>query len=220
MNIKYISVLLISLVSGIAFSQSKESESCDSIKELLDLSTDAMYSYEYNKAIDYSLNLIELAEEEKDYYHLYHGYNNLGITYDELYDTIRAKESYESALKYAKIVENDTLLWWAYNNLGNMFTSNKQTIDQGFAYYDKAIKAASNLEDADSRATPLMNKGWTHLYLEEYDEAYPYLKKVEKLVEDIKDPYMLSQVASLFGTYYLGKENLEESKKYYEIPMI
>ncbi|SFG17931.1 Signal transduction histidine kinase [Salegentibacter agarivorans] len=216
MSIKYISVLLISLVSGIAFSQSKESESCDSIKELLDLSTDAMYSYEYNKAIDYSLNLIELAEEEKDYYHLYHGYNNLGITYDELYDTIRAKESYENALKYAKIVENDTLLWWAYNNLGNMFTSNKQTIDQGFAYYDKAIKAASNLEDADSRATPLMNKGWTHLYLEEYDEAFPYLVQVEKLVEDIKDPYMLSQVASLFGTYYLGKENLEESKKYYE----
>ncbi|SKB93056.1 Signal transduction histidine kinase [Salegentibacter salinarum] len=216
MRIKNVTVLLIFLVSSLAFSQSKESKSSDSIKELLDLSTDAMYSYEYTKAIDYSLNLIELAEEEKDYYHLYHGYNNLGITYDELYDTIRAKESYENALKYAKIVKNDTLLWWAFNNLGNMYTSNKETIDQGFAYYDQAIKAASNLDDPDSRATPLINKGWTHLYMEEYDEAYPYLIEVQKLIEDFEDPYILSQIASLFGNYHSGKNNYEKSKEYYE----
>ena len=175
-----------------------------------------MYEYQYSKAIDYSLRLIELAEEEKDFYSLYHGYNNLGITYDELYDTIRAKNNYQKALKYAKIVENDTLLWWAYNNLGNMFTSNKATIEEGFRYYDKAIEAASQLEDPDSRATPIMNKGWTHLEMEEYDKAYPYLVRVEEIVEDYNDPFIHTQLASLYGLYHSGKNNYEKSKEYFE----
>ncbi len=182
----------------------------------MDLSVKAMYAYEYNKAIDYSLNLIEVARKENDYYHLYHAYNNLGITYDELYDTIRAKNNYEKALEYAKIVKNDTLLWWAYNNLGNMYTSNKETVEVGFMYYDKAIEAASNLEDPDSRATPLMNKGWTHLDMKEYDKALPYLLEVEKLIGGFEDAYTQSQIASLFGSYYSGKNNNEKSKEYFE----
>ncbi|MCC8360530.1 ATP-binding response regulator [Salinimicrobium sediminilitoris] len=216
MNANYASLFLALLISGISFSQSEEDNSCDSIRELLELSTEAMNGYEYSKAIDYSLRLIQLAEKEKDYYNLYHGYNNLGITYDELYDTIRAKNNYEKALRYAKIVENDTLLWWAYNNLGNMFTSNKATVEEGFRYYDKAIEAASHLDDPDSKATPLMNKGWTHLYMKEYDEAYPYLVEVERLIGNVKDPYIQSQIASLFGNYYSGKDNFERSKDYYE----
>lgn len=213
---KSLSFFLTLLVCGVMFSQTQVKKSNDSISTLLKLSTDAMYDYEYSKAIDYSLRLIELAKEEKDYYNLYHGYNNLGITYDELYDTVRAKNSYEKALEYAKIVQNDTLLWWAYNNLGNMFTSNKETLDQGFMYYDKAIEAASHLDDPDSRATPIMNKGWTHLYMKEYDEAYPYLVEVEKLISDFEDPYIKSQLASLFGTYHSGKNNFDKSKEYFE----
>ena len=216
MSAKTVSFLVAFLSTGFAFPQSDESNTSDSIKKLFELSTEAMYAYEYTQAIDFSHSLIELAQDEEDYYYLYHGYNNLGITYDELYDTVRAKTSYEKALEYAKIVKNDTLLWWAYNNLGNMYTSKKETMEVGFKYYDKAIEAASNLEDPDSRATPLMNKGWTHLDMKEYDQAFPYLLEVEKLIGEFKDPYFQSQIASLFGTYYSGKNNIEKSKEYFE----
>ncbi|WP_265163104.1 tetratricopeptide repeat-containing hybrid sensor histidine kinase/response regulator [Salinimicrobium tongyeongense] len=216
MNAKTASLCLAILVFGFSFSQSEEKISVDSIQKLLDLSTDAMYEYEYSKAIDYSLRLIQLAEKKEDYYNLYHGYNNLGITYDELLDSVRARQNYEKALKYAELVNNDTLLWWAYNNLGNIFTSNKNTIEQGFAYYDKAIAAASHLNDPDSRATPLLNKGWTYLDLKKYDEAYPYLLKVEKIIEDYNDPFIHTQLASLFGMYHSGKNNYETAKDYFE----
>ncbi len=216
MNAKFVSLCFAVWVSGLSLAQTEEEISGDSIRKLLDMSTGAMYEYEYSKAIDYSLRLIQLAEKKEDYYNLYHGYNNLGITYDELLDTIRARKSYEKALGYAELVNNDTLLWWAYNNLGNIFTSNKETIEQGFAYYDKAIEAASHLNDPDSRATPLLNKGWTYLDLKRYDEAYPYLLKVEKIIKDFEDPFIHTQLASLFGIYHAGTNNYEKSRKYFE----
>ncbi|WP_029034946.1 tetratricopeptide repeat-containing hybrid sensor histidine kinase/response regulator [Salinimicrobium terrae] len=216
MNVKFLSLFLAILFSAFSFSQSEEENARDSIKKLLKLSTRAINDYEYNKAIDYSLSLIELASKKEDPYYLYHGYNNLGITYDELLDTLRAKNSYEKALEYAEIEQNDTLLWWAYNNLGNMFTTNKETVEWGFNYYDKAIEVASQFDDPDSRATPILNKGWTHLDMKEYDKAYPYLKKVRDIVEEYEDPYIHSQLASLFGIYHSGKNNYEQSKEYFE----
>ena len=100
--------------------------------------------------------------------------------------------------------------------MGNVFTANDATIEEGFKFYDKAIKISSRLEDAESSATPLLNKGWTHLYLGEYDEAYPYLLEVKKLSEEINDKFLDAQLASLFGMYYSGKERYEEAKKHFE----
>ncbi|WP_424494580.1 response regulator [Salinimicrobium sp. GXAS 041] len=214
---KKIPILLWSIYcSCLGFSQSQEAGYKDSIVHLFDLSTEALYDYKYHESIQYSLDMIDLAAHNDDYYHLYHGYNNLGINYDDLYDTLRAKDSYENALRYAKLSGNDTLLWWAYNNLGNMFTANDATIERGFEFYDKAIQISSNLENPQSSATPLLNKGWTHLYLEEYEEAYPYLLKVKHFSEDMDDKYLEAQLASLFGMYYSGKGKYEEAKKHFK----
>lgn len=216
MSTKHPILLLALLLSCLSFSQSKESTYKDSINELFDLSTKALNDYKYAKSIDHSHDMIELARKKEDYYHLYHGYNNLGINYDDLYDTIRAKDSYEKALEYAKLSDNDTLLWWAYNNLGNILTANDATLEEGFEFYDKAIKVSSRLDDPESTATPVLNKAWTHLALEEYDKAYPYLLEVEKLAKDIDDIVLDAQLATLFGMYYSGKGKYEKAKEYFE----
>lgn len=188
----------------------------DSLELLIKLSSDAVRNYDYNKSIEYSLELIKLAEREKDYYHLYHGYNILGVSYEDLRDSIRAKANYEKALQNALLSRNDTILWWAYNNLGNIFSENKKTVEKGFQFYDKAIEIANRLEDPESALTPIINKGWTHLDSKQYSRAYPYLIKARDLVRDSTSNRVQSQLASLFGIYYSGKQDYPESKMSFE----
>lgn len=189
----------------------KESSTNDSIAKLYELSSEALKSYDYENSIHYSLKLIEMASEEGDFYHLYLGYNILGITYEDRKDTLRAKDNYLKALESAIASKNDTLLWWAYNNLGGVYTLNEATVEKGFEYYDKAIEVVTRLNDPESTLTPIMNKGWTHLDYGQYDRAYPYLKKAQELLGDKKDDYARTQLLTLFGRYYTAKGNFDKA---------
>lgn len=213
----YIFVLLGLLVADHLVAQNEnEPAAKDSLKRLVKLSSSALRNYDYNKAIEYSLDLIKLAEEKQEYYHLYHGYNVLGASYTDLKDTVRAKESYEKALQSALVSRNDTILWWAYNNLGNVFSENEKTIEKGFQYYDKAIEIATKLEDPRNALTPIINKGWTHLDGDQYDRAYPYLLRARDLVQDSTSTSVRSQLSTLFGIYYSGKNNFGLSRSSFE----
>lgn len=211
----YFLVLLCVLIPRFLVAQS-EPASKDSLKRLFKLSSTALRQYDYNKAIEYSLDLIKLAEEKQEYYHLYHGYNTLGASYTDLKDTARAKDSYEKALENALLSKNDTILWWAYNNLGNVFSENKRTVEKGFRFYDKAIEIATKLEDSENALTPIINKGWTHLDSDQFDRAYPYLLRASDLVQDSTSNSVKSQLSTLFGIYYSGKNNMELSRSSFE----
>lgn len=204
------------MLSAFVFSQNEDPIPRDSLKELFKLSSEAVRQYDYKNSIEYSLELIELASRNEDFYHLYHGYNILGVTYEDLKDSIRAKDSYEHALENAKLSRNDTILWWAYNNLGNIFSENEATINKGFRYYDKAIEIAMRLQVPENTLIPIINKGWTHLDSEQYDEAYPYLLKAEELLRATNVPRTETQLSSLFGIYYSGKGDYEKSRCFFE----
>lgn len=189
----------------------QESRHNDSIVKLYNLSKEALRSYDYENSIHYSLQLIEVASEKKDYYHLYHGYNMLGITYEDRNDTLRAKDNYVKALESAVASKNDTLLWWAYNNLGGIYTMNEATVEKGFDYYDKAIEVVTRLNDPENTITPIINKGWTHLDYEQYDRAYPYLLKAQEILGEKDDDYTRTQLLTLIGRYYAGIGEFEKA---------
>ena len=115
-------------------------------------------------------------------------------------------------MEYALIIKNDTLLWWAYNNLGNIYSEERATVEKGFHYYNKAIEISTRLEDPENNVTPLLNKGWTHIDMKQYDKAFPYLEKVEGLSAQMTDPFLSSQLPYLYGRYYAGKGEYEKSK--------
>jgi len=194
----------------------QNSSANDSLAELYSLSSKALKSYDYERSIHYSLQLIDLASEDMDYYYLYHAYNILGISYEDRKDYDRAKDNYTRALENALSSENDTLLWWAYNNLGGIYTLKPATVEVGFSCYDEAIELANGLGNPRNSLTPIMNKGWTHLDYKQYDRAYPYLVKADQLLGDTKDDYIRSQLSTLFGRYYAGKGDFERARCFLE----
>jgi signal transduction histidine kinase/ActR/RegA family two-component response regulator len=179
----------------------------------------AYFDYDFNRSIEHSLELIELASENDDFYHLNHAFNILGVTYERLEDTLRAEENYVKALEFARSSENDTLLWYAYNNLGNIYSSNKKTVAKGLNYYRKAIQVSSRLPESEQTLTPIMNIAWTYLENHDYSHAIPYLQRAWNLFEKSKEEDLLtkSNLNTLFGMYYSGKEDYELSREYFQV---
>ncbi|HET8753853.1 MAG TPA: response regulator [Salinimicrobium sp.] len=193
-----------------AFSQAESRIPQDSLKNIYKLSSQAVREYDYKNSQILAQQLIELASRNKDSYFLYHGYNILGVGYEALNDFDRAKENYEKSLENALSTKNDTLLWWAYNNLGNIFSQHTETVQKGLFYYDNAIKIASRIS-SDQVLTPVINKGWTHLENKQFDQAYPYLIKAREIFGDGNDKYVRTQLETLFGMYYAGLGDFERA---------
>lgn len=198
------------------FAQSPQKVSKDSAEKFAKAALTALDNNDYNKSIEYALELIDIATPQEDYYQLNRGHNFLGVTYEILEDSARAKQNYEKALDYAMASKNDTLLWYAYNNLGNIYSSSKESIEKGLNYYKKAIQISSRLPKDQEALTPIVNIGWTYLENHKYDLALPYLEQACTIyVEGIK-PDMDSNLNTLYGIYHSGKGNYRRSADYFE----
>lgn len=178
----------------------------------------ALDNYDFNRSIGYCLQLIDIASKKSDAYNLNHAYNLLGVTYETLEDTVRAKENYVKALEFARLSENDTLLWYAYNNLGNIYSSNPKTVNKGLDYYRKAIDISSKINENSESLPPVMNIAWTFLENNKYDKAYPYLEKAWDLYlqQEEKNISDESNLETLFGMYYSGKEKFDLAREHFK----
>lgn len=195
------------------FSQAKKNHS---IQELDSLSNEALDNLDYSAAIDYAVNLIDLASKDQNLDYLYRGYNKLGITYEILEDFDRAKDSYSKALEYAIEINNDTILLGAYNNLGNSYSEVEETVQEGLAYYDKAIEIGNKFEDSLLIFNPVLNKAWTYLDNEQYEEAFPYLERTHSLVGAEPRRSLQANILALYGKYYTGTGDLDQAKELFE----
>ena len=216
MSKSYFFTIIGALFCSFLHSQTQEITYKDSANSLSKAAKTALEKYDYNESIEVSLQLIDLASRRNDYYNLNRGYNVLGITYEILEDTARAKENYEKALLFAQASDNDTLLWYAYNNLGNIYSANKKTISKGLQYYDQAIEIANQLDQKNEVLTPIINIGWTHLENFHFDKSLPYLKEAEEILQEEPEPVALANLAVLYGMYHSGKRNFTAARESFE----
>ncbi len=187
----------------------------DSIQQLKKAANDASDTYDYNKSIEYSSEVVKLAAPKNDYYNLHKGYKGIGVAYEVLEDTARARENYEKALYYARLTNNDTLLLHSYNNLANIVSSNKETIQKGLDYYEKAIDIAARSMESKDAITPILNIAWTYLENHDYTKAAPYLKRAWNLSKESGDKNFQSNLLALFGMYHSGKDEFDESREHF-----
>lgn len=211
----YLSILGIFICCSL-YSQSMDGNYKSYTDSLATAAHTALDNYDYNGAISRSLELIDVALEKEDYDNLNRGYNVLGISYEILEDSVRARENYQMALEFARKTGNDTLLWGAYNNLGNVFSSNKNTVDRGLAYYNEAIELASAFEGSQSILLPVVNIGWTYLENGQYDQAFPYLQKASSILQKDGRKATETDLSTLYGMYYSGKGDYEAARENFQ----
>lgn len=211
MKKKYYLIFLIVLFCANAFAQ--DNTYLDSIFKT---SSRQLGNYEYKESIETALTLLEKAKIAKnDYYH-YQAHDILGAAFSDINDTLYARQNYKDALQIALKLENDTLLLSSYNHLGNVYSEDKNTTQIGIDYYNKVIELSYEVNILDQLVAPTANIAWTYLDNGQYEKAYPYLKNSLELFGDKEDNSTSSQLNTLMGRYYMGVNNLEKAKPYFE----
>ncbi|MEM6717825.1 MAG: response regulator [Bacteroidota bacterium] len=182
----------------------------DSVRKYLDISTESYSKYQYKETIESSNRALEYALQVEDNYYLTLIYNELGLAYDGISEFSRSKKSYLESLRYSKQVANDTIKGWIYNNIGNLYSEGLQKMDSAIMFYKESLRYAEKLKDTFEILTPVLNIGWTYLDEGEYDTAFPYLEKSEKMIySEHGDDAGKAQVSFLLGRYYMHKEKLD-----------
>lgn len=198
-----------------SFAQEQKVVTQDSLEKLLKQTSDFLNKYSYHEGIDQALKLLDASKDFGSDYHHFHAHNFLGLAYTELDDTIRAKKNYEYALDFAQKTENDTLILWAYNNLGNIYSENPQTVGKGIEMYEKVILLSEETGMPQEGLAPKINIAWTYLDLKKPHKAIPYLKESVDLLKDKEDNYVRSQLYMLLGRYNRAISKPDSAEVYF-----
>ncbi|WBL23256.1 tetratricopeptide repeat-containing hybrid sensor histidine kinase/response regulator [Zunongwangia sp. HRR-M8] len=186
----------------------------DSLENLLNTSVQYLDNHNYHKGIQSAMNIIGLAGDNN--YYLYHAHNNLGTAYEELRDTTRAKSHYKKSLKYATAANDDTLLMWAFNNLGNIYSESNRDYQKGIAYYNRVIDLAIKLDNKEELIAPNINIAWTYLDKNQSSKAKKYLDNATKILENRPLSYINAEVNTLYGRYFLALNEVDSARVYFE----
>lgn len=200
---------------SISFSQEERKQS-SFLDSLYDLSVSKVGNYNYKEAIENAMRLVDEALKCGDDFYVFQGHTVLGTSYSDLNDTLRAKKHYENALHFAQKTSNDTLLLSAYNNLGNIYSEDKNTTQIGIDYYNLVIKLANKLNNTENVFTPTVNIAWTYIDNNQFKKARPYLDKSWELFGERDDTYIEAQLLNLTGRYYAGINELDSARTFFE----
>ncbi|MEZ5197576.1 MAG: CHAT domain-containing tetratricopeptide repeat protein [Bacteroidales bacterium] len=153
----------------------------------------------YQKAI-----ILYLENGYTDYFLIAFIYQALGNNFAEMQKTEMAIVFYHQALDLMdKHVEGNSLAMASiYERVGNSYTSlndelgiqefnGKNPVVTGLNFDNKAfqIRKAALPEDHPTIGTSLVNCGVSYLYLKEYDSAFLYLRRAEKIFDKHGDVY-------------------------------
>ncbi|MDN3594968.1 tetratricopeptide repeat-containing hybrid sensor histidine kinase/response regulator [Zunongwangia endophytica] len=210
-------ILILGFLANLASLSLDAQVSKDSLENLLETSIQYFDNYNYHKGIQCSMNLIGLAEKEAGQnYYLYHAHNNLGTAYEELRDTTRAKSHYIKSLKFAAAADNDTLLMWSYNNLGNIYSEASDNYQKGIDYYNRVIDLATKLDNKEELIAPNINIAWTYLDNDQASKAKTYLDNATKILKNQEMSYINAELNTLYGRYFLASNEIDSAEVYFE----
>ncbi|TVZ25437.1 signal transduction histidine kinase [Gillisia sp. Hel_I_86] len=211
----YFFLLFLAFIAGNLLSQEKSYED-KYLDSLYVISSTFLDNYNYKETIEHSMELVELAKKRKNNYYSYRAHTLLGYSYNDLNDTIRALKHYNYVLDYAKKLDDVTYLMNSYNNLGNIYSENKRTIQKGIDYYHKNIDLAKEKNIPEQLLIARINIAWTYIDNEDYDNAWIYLSKGLEMDSSLEDATRLSHLNFLVGRYYMAKNDLNKAKEYFE----
>ncbi|MFD1061834.1 adenylate/guanylate cyclase domain-containing protein [Winogradskyella litorisediminis] len=170
-----------------------------------------------DKLYNYSLQLIIVAKDLDSTKAEYRGYLQKGNALIEKGDITKGLESYFEASKIAK--DNDDLekeearidiaIAGAYSTL--------EDTDSSFEYYREGLKILKRYQDTEedlsSLADAQFNFGDEFLKVKNYDSAFYYTDKANKIFEQLESEIGIVFCKGNFGLIYAGKGNNEEAEK-------
>ncbi|MRG26866.1 hypothetical protein GIJ05_01455 [Laceyella tengchongensis] len=171
-------------MENIIFPKEKNHRKCFSKEAALNMydvrSSLFMKSKMYKQAIQYALKGIELARIDKMYNRLCELWTTLGKIHVQKNKLDLAQLCFETALKFEKLIDSQSLLSYIYNQLGLLYSKsreNKKAIDNSL----RAAKFAKKANNAFRYCEALIMLGQLYFKEHQNDEAIQILNEAREL---------------------------------------
>ncbi|MBA0882380.1 response regulator [Flavobacterium undicola] len=173
-------------------------------KEMLLLSKQAsqyLRDYKYDSSLTKARLVLHYAFNINDYVLVAKSYNTIAENYEELNEIKKAIFYYKKGLIYATKTANDTIKYWLYNNLGNVYCFEKKEFDKGIFYYQKSLGLSEKKADLKQVYRTKLNLAWAYFDNNEFQKGKTYLNFVNKNQEFDNQPNLVI-LNMLNGIYY------------------
>lgn len=159
-----------------AFSLRKSIGDPDTASSIMNLAIVEMGKGDFPKALDLYLAALDAFSTVNDSANVVQVHSNLGILYQKLYEFDEAEESFLFALEYQSrkgllLSANKT-----HNNLGLLYFLQNKT-ELGFYHLQQSLELLERIKSKQDLWTPLLNVGYYHSELGNFEEAIEYLNR-------------------------------------------
>ncbi|MFP4024629.1 MAG: ATP-binding protein [Thiohalospira sp.] len=170
---------------------------------------------EYSLAMENSLNLKELAENEKITNNIYYIYNLLALSYQTLMEYQLAKYYYNYSIKLALEDNNEAYAGIVFANMGKLFYDQNQ-LDSALLYFDKGVKLEEKYELLANAGNSYNTIANIYLKKEILDSAYHYLLNAFEYNKQSNNKIGLVHTLMGVSNYYFQIEDFENALMHIE----
>lgn len=182
----------------------------------IDIAIIYYYWNNYEKAEEYTLKTLKLADKSQIL--SYHSviYNLLGAIYGEKKEPEKAKAYMKKYLKYGMEFKNSHYIISAYNNLA-LISNELGQIDSCMYFSRLALNMAESSNDINGQHT--ISNSLTRIYLSinEFDSAYYYLQKALQLKANSNSPMKVLFTYKYAYNYFKKVVQIDSALLYHEI---
>lgn len=161
--------------------------------------------------------MLELDPEDEK---LYVVYGNIGATYLDLGDTVKAENGFRNAHRIALMYDNHRALASSYDYLG-VIEYYKGNYDSAFALLRKSLRYGYAIESGQAIAATSLHLGTFFRETGIYDSAMYYLASGARIAEQIKDYYTMDdfymEISKVFEQTGVNDSALYYYKKLYNV---
>jgi signal transduction histidine kinase/CheY-like chemotaxis protein len=204
--------LVCSFFSGYGQSRSRQEKSADSIDVLISLADKENLGSNFDKALEYSIIAVKLANISTNKEYQGRAYNSLGSTYQILHDYNSSEKYLLLALKFGREIENGSIISSALNGLGNVYSSEEETLDLAIKYYKEAFEYTKEGDNPKNITAWYLNMAGMFLDFEKTEDALIYLNSAKETLTQfkVKEPVYIATYYYLEGLY--NKQNRTYTK--------
>ncbi|MEE4196248.1 MAG: tetratricopeptide repeat-containing sensor histidine kinase [Bacteroidales bacterium] len=180
-----------------------------------DLSNTYRIMGEYSLAMEHSLNLKELAENEKTTHNTHYIYNLLALSYQTLMEYDLAKKYYNYSIQLALQNNNEAYAGIVLANMGKLYFE-QDKLDSALYYFERGVKIEEKYELFANAGNSYNTIANIYLKKELTDSAYFYLLKAVKYNNQSNNRIGLVHTLMGVSNYYFQMEKYENALEHIE----
>lgn len=183
------------------------------IDSLLKQADKDFYSYDLKNSIENASQIINLASISEHRYQIIRAYQLIGKNYELIKDYKEAEKNYNRAIQIASRKYDKRLLASLNNDLGKVYAKGFNNEKKALRYYKRSLSWANRSLNDFEKINPLLNISSSLIDKGEYDKAYEYLVRVDRLIAIEGTANAKAQINHLFGQYYYFEGVYDKAKE-------